>query len=210
MIVDRNKQSELLILAMFWVLAVMIQLVICNTIVSYIGQHFIKDDFVASSQFQAWGASIITDTLSWGGLFGLLCGWGAFRLEGQIDLETAVCLTGLVALFLGAIPLIVGMGHTNWRYPIFFVECAPLCALIWRSLYLGLVWFGNWKANRAEKAKDLKGDIKAIKVEDNFEAQAPEKVLVEEAKEPKKEEKSIERKPVLPEEPSQKSTWRID
>ena len=192
MIVDRNKQSELLILAMFWVLAVMIQLVICNTIVSYIGHHFIKDDFVASSQFQAWGASIITDTLFWGGLFGLLCGWGAFRLEGQIDLETAVCLTGLVALFLGAIPLIVGMGHTNWRYPIFFVECAPLCALFWKLLHLGELRFVNWQLKRAEKAKKLEGDLKAVKAEDNLEAQVPDKVLVEETKESKKEDKQVE------------------
>jgi len=154
------------------------------------------------------------DTLFWGGFFALLCGWGVFRLGGQIELETALYLTALVALFLGAIPLIVGMGHTNWRYPIFFVECAPLCALIWRSLYSGLVWFGDWKAHRADKTKDQKSDVKAVKVEDNLKVQATEKVLVEETKELKKEDKPVEKPPVSPKEPPaeppQKSVWRID
>jgi hypothetical protein len=65
-----------------------------------------------------------------------------------------------------------------------------------------------------DKVKNLEGDEKAVKVEDKPKAQAPEKVLLEEIKEPKKEDKPTERKPVLPKEssaePPKKFIWRID
>ena len=130
MIVNRDKQFELLILAIFWVFAVLIQVSLCQIVDNYISEHIIKDDFVASNQFQAWAASMARDRLFWGGCLGLLCGWGTILLKGQIELETALYLTGLVAVSIGAIPLMLGMGHTNWRYPLFFIECVP-CSGQW-------------------------------------------------------------------------------
>ena len=74
-------------------------------------------------------------------------------LDGQIELETAFYLTGIIGIFLGLLPLMVGIGHPNWAYPIFFMECAPLCALFWRLLHLGYLRFEKWQANRADKAE---------------------------------------------------------
>jgi len=214
MILNRGRQLELVNLTIFWVFAVMIQVGLCQTIDDFISDHVFKADFVASNQFLVWVYYMAHDRLFWGCCLGLICGWGTILLKGQIELETALYLTGLVAVCLGAIPLMLGKGSTNWRYPLFFIECAPLCALFWQSFHLFSLWFEGWKARRADKAKDLKDDVKAGKVEDGPKAKVPEQALVEETKEPKKEDKSAERKPVLPKEPPaeppQKTIWRID
>ena len=86
--------------------------------------------------------------------------------------------------------------------------------LFWQLYHLGEIRFVNWQLKRAEKAKNLEAGLKAVKAKDNPEAQAPEKVLVEETKEQKKEDKPAEKQPVPskdpPAEPTQKSLGRID
>ena len=210
MIVNRDKQFELIILAIFWVFAVLIQVSLCQIVDNYISEHIFRDDFVASSQFQAWVASTARDRLFWGGCLSLLCGWGTILLKGQIELETALYLTGLVAVSIGAIPLMLGMGHTNWRYPLFFIECAPLAALLWQGLYRALVWFEDWKSKRADKAKNLKNDVKAVKSESPSIVTEQRQVQVEEAKIIKKEDKPIEKPKEPPVEQNSIDNWSLD
>ena len=47
MIVNRDKQFELIILAIFWVFAVLIQVSLCQIVDNYISEHIFRDDFVA-------------------------------------------------------------------------------------------------------------------------------------------------------------------
>ena len=214
MIGNRYRQSELIILALYWALAVSIQLLICNLISSIIWLYVFKQDFLSSYRFIEWIVSILRNRMFWGFCLGVFFGWRTLLLDGQIELETALCFTGVIGGLLGFLPLMIGNGQPNWVIPIFFMECAPLCALFWQLLHLGELRFVSWQLKRAEKAKKLEGDLKAVKDEDKPIDQAPEKTLVEEIKEPKKEDKPIEKPPVLPKEPPaeppQKTIWRID
>jgi len=196
MIGNRSRQLELVNLALCWALAVSIQLLLCNLISSLIWLYVFKEDFLSGYRIIEWLVSIIRDRLFWGFCLGLFWGWRTLLLDGQIELETALYLTGVVGVFLGLLPLMVGIGHPNWVLPIFFMECAPLCAFFWQLLHLGSLRFVNWKTKRAGKAK------------------APEQALAEETNDLKKEDKPVEKQSVLPKEPpsepTQKSFWRID
>ena len=180
---------------------------------SFIWLYVFKKDFLSSYRVIEWLVSILRNRMFWGFCLGIFWSWRTLLLNGQIELETALLFTGVIGGLLGFLPVMIGNGQPNWVIPIFFMECAPLCALFWKLLHLGELRFVNWQLKRAEKAKNLEGDLKA-KVEDNSKSQGHEKVLVEETKEPKKEDKSAERKPVLPKEPPaeppQKTIWRID
>ena len=214
MIGNRYRQSELIILALYWALAVSIQLLLCNMISSFIWLYVFKKDFLSSYRVIEGLVSILRNRLFWGFCLGVFCSWCTILLNGQIELKTALCFTGVIGGLLGFLPLMIGNGQPNWVISIFFMECAPLCALFWQLLHLGELRFVNWQVKRAEKAKNLEGDLKTVKAEDNSEAQAPEKVLAEETKEPRKEDNPADGKPVLPKEPPrgspQKSIWRID
>ena len=214
MIGNRYRQRELILLVLCWALAISIQLLICNLISSIIWLYVFKQDFLSSYRIIEWIVSILRNRMFWGFCLGVFFAWRTLLLDGQIELETALCFTSVVGGLLGFLPLMVGNGQPNWVVPIFFMECAPLCALFWQLLHLGELRFVNWQLKRVEKAKKLEGDLKAVKAEDNLEAQVPDKVLVEETKEPKKEDKQVEKPPVPPKdtpaEPPQKSIWRID
>ena len=214
MIKNRYEQRELVLLALFWVLAAMTQLLLCNLISTFIWLYVFKEDFLSSYRVIEWLVSILRNRMFWGFCLGIFWGWRTLLLNGQIELETALLFTGVIGGLLGFLPLMIGNGKPNWVIPIFFMECAPLCALFWKLLHLGELRFVNWQLKRAEKAKKLEGDLKAVKADDNPEAQAPEKVLVKETTEPKKEGKPAEGRSVLPKEPPveppKKSVWRID
>ena len=115
-----------------------------------------------------------------------------------------------MGVFFGFLPLMVGIGHPNWVYPIFFMECAPLCALFWRLLHLGYLRYEKWQASRADKAKDSKGDIKAVKAESPSIVTEQRQAVVEEAKSIKKEDKPIEKPKEPPEEQNTTDNWSLD
>ena len=214
MIVNRDRQLELVNLALIWALAVSIQLFLCNMISTFICLYVFKVDFLSSYQIIEVLVSILRDRLFWGFCLGVFFGWRTLLLDGQIELETALCFTGVIGGLLGFLPLMIGNGQPNWVIPIFFMECAPLGALFWQLLHLGELRFVNWQLKRTEKAKILKCDVKAVKDEDKSKAQAPEKAVIDEPKELKKEDKPVEESPVPPKEPpaepTQKSFWKID
>ena len=214
MIKNRYEQRELVLLALFWVLAAMTQLLLCNLISTFIWLYVFKEDFLSSYRIIEGIVSVLRERLFWGFCLGVFFGWRTLLLDGQIELETALLLTGVVGIFFGFLPLMVGIGHPNWVYPIFFMECAPLCALLWRLNYVGFLWFAKWQDDRAnkaaDKAKDLKGDIKAVKSESPSIVTEQRQVPVEEAKSIKIEDKPIEKPKEPPEAQNSTDNWSLD
>jgi len=214
MIKNRYEQRELVLLALFWVLAAMTQLLLCNLISTFIWLYVFKEDFLSSYRIIEGIVSVLRERLFWGFCLGVFFGWRTLLLDGQIELETALLLTGVVGIFFGFLPLMVGIGHPNWVYPIFFMECAPLCALLWRLNYVGFLWFAKWQDDRAnkaaDKAKDLKGDIKAVKSESPSIVTEQRQVPVEEAKSIIKEDKPIEKPKEPPEAQNSTDNWSLD
>ena len=206
MIVNRDRQLELVNLALIWALAVSIQLFLCNMISTFICLYVFKVDFLSSYQIIEVLVSILRDRLFWGFCLGVFCGWRTLLLDGQIELETSLYLTGIIGVLLGLLPLMVGTGHPNWVLPIFFIECAPLCALFWRLLHLGYLRFEKWQINRAEKAEALKSDVKAVRTESLPQTTGQGQEVVNKTEEPKKEEKPIEQTPQPSKEPLTKPT----
>ena len=214
MIKNRYEQRELVLLALFWVLAAMTQLLLCNLISTFIWLYVFKEDFLSSYRIIEGIVSVLRERLFWGFCLGVFFGWRTLLLDGQIELETALLLTGVVGVFFGFLPVMVGNGHPNWVYPIFFMECAPLCALLWRLNYVGFLWFAKWQDDRAnkaaDKAKDLKGDIKAVKSESPSIVTEQRQVPVEEAKSIIKEDKPIEKPKEPPEAQNSTDNWSLD
>ena len=170
--IDRNKQWEVCVLVIYWILGAMIQLMI-------------TDKF----------GPLIGDRLLFGFLLSLLFGVFCFLFGGRLELETALITTTLVAVFIGSIPIITGTGSFTWRYPLFFVECAPAAALLWRLIYLFVLWISSWKIVKANSPS------KAI---------VPEQVVEKETEKIKKEEKPIEKPVEPPVKPTKPLPWRLD
>jgi len=210
MIENRYQQRELVLLALSWVLAAMTQLLLCNLISTFIWLYVFKEDFLSSYRIIEWIVSVLRERLFWGFCLGVLFGWRTLLLDGQIELETSLLLTGVVGVFLGFLPVMVGNGHPNWVYPIFFMECAPLCALFWQLLHLGELRFVNWQLKRVEKAKKLEGDLKAVKAESPSIVTEQRQVPVEKTKSIKKEDKPIEKPKEPPEAQNSTDNWSLD
>ena len=195
MIVNRDRQLELVNLALIWALAVSIQLFLCNMISTFICLYVFKVDFLSSYQIIEGLVSILRNRMFWGFCLGVFFSWRTLLLGGQIELETALCFTGVIGGLLGFLPLMIGNGKPNWVIPIFFMECAPLCALFWRLLHLGNLRFEKWQINRAKKAEALKSDVKAVRAESLPQTTGQGQEVVNKTEEPKKEEKPIEQAP---------------
>jgi hypothetical protein len=210
MIENRYQQRDLVLLALSWVLAAMTQLLLCNLISTVIWLYVFKEDFLSSYRIIEWIVSVLRERLFWGFCLGVFFGWRTLLLDGQIELETSLLLTGVVGVFFGFLPVMVGNGHPNWVYPIFFMECAPLCALFWQLLHLGELRFVNWQLKRVEKAKKLEGDLKAVKAESPSIVTEQRQVPVEETKSIKKEDKPIEKPKEPPEAQNSTDNWSLD
>ena len=90
MIESRYRQRELVLLALYWALAVSIQLFLCNMISTFIWRCVFKEDFLSSYRIIEWLVSIIRDRLFWGFCLGVFWGWRTLLLNGQIELETGL------------------------------------------------------------------------------------------------------------------------
>ena len=82
--------------------------------------------------------------------------------------------------------------------------------MLWQGLYRALVWFEDWKSKRADKAKNLKNDVKAVKSESPSIVTEQRQVQVEEAKIIKKEDKPIEKPKEPPVEQNSLDNWSLD
>ena len=118
---DRLKQFELVVLFIGWFLAVMLQYAITDAIMTnilHISTTGLKDELL----FNLVIGVLITTGIC---LFA----------KSRIELEIALGISVVMAVFLGFWPYIVDRQKADWVYPVFFVECAPLCALMWKVAY---------------------------------------------------------------------------
>jgi len=193
---NRNKQIELVVLAVGWLTAVMFQFIITDAIASHIVGHAITD--LKDELFVGFGVCLFITA----GIY--------FFAKSRIEFESAFIVSVGLAVFLGFWPNLSVKDSTDWRYPIFFMECAPMCALLWKGTYRWILRVNNVEANKAE---DLRNDFKeVVKADSPSKAIEQGKAVVGKVEDLPKEAKPIKPPPPQepPAEPTQKSIWRID
>jgi len=113
-----------------------------------------------------------------------------------------------MALFIGFWPYFCVRSQVDWGYPIFFVECAPMCAMLWKLAYRWLL-----KVNVLEdsKTEGLRGGTKEPVAVNDPKAKSQGQVVAVEIKEEKKEDKPYEPPPQKPPEkkPVPKAGWDL-
>ena len=195
---DGNKRGELIVLAIGWFVAVILQYLISYAISSYVSQHWISDAAIANSG--NWGGAFLTvlrNKFFYSVCIGsLLFIWIYSTNQCRIEFECAFFVTLIIGAFLSFWPYLTKTGQTDWDVPIFFVTCAPACGGIWKLLYM---WLGD-KAVDANKTNDLKGDVKAA-----IEPKAASQTVVIE---PKPEPKPIVQAPRPTPKPVKRVGWR--
>jgi len=185
---DRMKQFELAVLVIGWLFAVMIQYVITDTILSnilHLSITGLKDELLGSF------------------LIGVLITIGiCLFAKSRIELETALIISVVMALFLGFWPYMSVRGKADWVYPVFFVECAPMCALMWKGAYR---WILTVKSIE-DKTESLSNVVEAVK--SDIAPKPAIQATVVETKEPKQEPKPAEQPPKPQVKPVQRAGWR--
>lgn len=209
---SRDTAIEMMILAAGWGFAVMTQSLLNTLIASYISQHWITDGYIAN-QSPGWAGfyTSLRDQLSVGMLIGLLLGFGIYRFaKSRIEIECAIYVSSIVAVFWGVFLYVTGNGIAGWGYLIFFIECAPLSAVFWKGVYTWGDWVNKRNNVEANKTEVLRNEVKVVRADPK--PITPAKTVIDETKELKKEDKPVEKKPVPPQESpaEQKSLWRID
>ena len=196
---DRNKQIELVILAIGWLFAVMVQFMITDTLASYLRGHSIMD---------------LRDELIVGFVIGSLIALGiCLFAKSRIELESAIIISVIMAMLIGCWPYLSVKGRADWVYPVFFVECAPMCALMWKATYK---WFIRMNVAEVHKAEDLRSEVKqVVKAESLPQTTSQGQEVANKTEDPKKEEKPIEQAPQPPKDPPakltpKKSRWRLN
>jgi hypothetical protein len=191
---DRNKQGELIVLAIGWIFAVMVQYIVADSIASYFRGHSITN--MNDELLVGFGVSFLISL----GIY--------FSNWGRIELASSFILSLGLVVFIGWWPYLCSKDQPAWVYPIYFIECAPMCALIWKIFYK---WVFKIKSVDMQIEEDLKKEVTKLKAEieelKNI-SQVQSKEI--EAKQVKEETKPIEKPIEPPEDPDSTAHWRVD
>jgi len=212
--VSKETAIEIIALAAGWVFAAMIQFLLNYSIAYFISQHWITDSFIASQgPGWEWFYNSLRDELNIGMLIGLLIGFGIYRLaKNRIELECALYASFIIAVFLGVFIFVTRKGIDAWGNLIFFVECAPLSAVLWKGFYVWGEWVNKRNNVEVDKAEALQVNQKVVQPDPKPTATA--KVAIDETKELNKEDKPAEEVPQPSKKPTieetLKSPWRLE
>ena len=204
---DRNKQLELIVLAIGWLVAVMIQFFITELIAIYISHHWITNGLIAS--YDGWrvpALSVFRNPLFVGLVLSGSLGWLIVN-TCKNELVTVFFLTVIIGAVLFIWQYGTGKIDDNWVNSMLFIECTPLCAVVWKLSYK---YFSSDNDTEVNKTESAINDVKGANPEINPKPVIPAVVI--ETKEPKQELKPVEQPPKPapkpPVKPVQRAGWR--